>query len=242
MINPVAFSIGEFGIRWYGIAYLLSFLIGLKLAKHCIKFQKPKVLVSAELDTLLSYIIFGVIIGARVGEFVFYRPHELFSMKLFYIRSGGMSFHGGVCGVVIAILLFAKIYKKDKWIQKLGIGDIVCMLAPIGLFLGRMGNYINGEIVGVSTTLFEPYISISRHPVVLYEAFLEGIVLFIILFRRNKLAYRGLICSQFFTYYGIFRFCTEFVRVSDGTIGFLSTAQWLSIAMVMFGASLKRMK
>jgi len=226
-MNPIAFTIGSFSVRWYGLAYLATFLISLKLVKYCIKFQKPKQFSEADVDKLLNYIIAGVILGGRIGEFVFYR-HELFTMEIFKITHGGMSFHGGVCGVLIASFLFAHIYKKSIY----QLGDLITMCVPIGAFLGRIANYINGEILGTPTTLF----GLGYHPVVFYEAFLEGIVLFFILFKRKKLESAGLISGQFFIFYGVFRFCTEFCRVSDGALGILSIAQWLSLAMVAFGA------
>ncbi len=231
-MNPVAFSIGCFNVRWYGLAYLATFIISMKLVKNTIKFQKPIAFKSSDIDSCLNYVIAGVILGGRIGEFVFYK-HKLFTMEIFYITKGGMSFHGGVCGVIIASLIFAKLHKKNL----LQLGDLITMCVPIGSFLGRIGNYINQEILGKSTTIFEPYL--SEHPVVFYEAFLEGIVLFLILFRRKKLAITGRITSEFFIFYGLFRFCTEFVRVSDGSLGILSIAQWLSIGMIIFGSILR---
>lgn len=237
-MSPIAFYIGTFPVRWYGIAYLITFISSLFLVKHFISFQKPKVFVKSDIDTLLNYIIAGVILGGRVGEYVFYKQ-EIFTWEILHITQGGMSFHGGVCGVVIAILIYGKIYKKDIY----QIADLVTMCVPIGSFLGRLANYVNGEVIGVKTAFFSTYTpslvwhfpSLNRHPVVFYEAFLEGFLLFVILCNRKKAACTGVITWQFLFFYGLFRFGLEFLRVSDGQAGIFSIAQWLSLAMMLAG-------
>jgi len=238
-MSPIAFYIGSFPVRWYGIAYLITFIASLFLVKHFIKFQNPKVFIKRDVDTLLNYIIAGVILGGRVGEYVFYKQ-EIFTWEILHITQGGMSFHGGVCGVVVAIIIYGKIYKKGIY----QISDLVTMCVPIGSFLGRLANYVNCEVVGVKTTFFSTYMpsllsyfpSLNRHPVVFYEAFFEGFLLFVILCNRKKASRTGVITWQFLFFYGLFRFCLEFFRVSDGSVGILSIAQWLSLFMMIAGA------
>lgn len=229
IIDPVAFYIGNFGVKWYGLAYFATFIIGVALAKFAIQFQKPANITKKDIDILLNYTVLGVILGGRIGEFLFYRPDKLFSLELFKIRNGGMSFHGGLVGVVLSILIFSYVYKKNKY----QISDLITLCVPIGSLLGRIANYINQEIVGTSTTLFLPYV--ERHPVVLYEAFFEGLVLFFILFRRKNIETTGYITSMFLFFYGLFRFILEEFRVPDGMIGCFSTAQILSLIMMIAG-------
>ena len=230
IIDPIAFSLYGLKVRWYGLAYIATFLISVYLAKRAAKAQNPVYFSAGEIDKLSNYIILGVIAGGRIGEFVFYRPEQLFTLELFKIRNGGMSFHGGVWGVAIAMLLYSFIYKKNYF----KISDIVSMFVPIGSFLGRIANYINGEIIGRKTKLLAPLF--DQHPVVFYEAFLEGLLLFFILYRYKSLRKTGSITSKFLFFYGLFRFFTEFLRTPDGMLFFLTTAQCLSIIMMMLGA------
>jgi len=242
-MNPVAFNIFGFGVRWYGLAYLATFIIGLNLTKYCLKFSKSKI-TKSDLDQLLNFIIAGVILGGRIGQFLFY---EKFSREILYIWHGGMSFHGGVIGVTFSIILFCLIYKKSMW----AIADLVAMCTPIGCFLGRLANYINGEVIGTKISpILQPYFNkicdFERYPVVFLEAFFEGIVLFFILFANLKRKKEGITSAMFLIWYGIFRFILEFIRepstkctIFDLTF---TTAQMLSLGMIFIGILIYKRK
>lgn len=226
MIDPVAFYIFDFPVRWYGLAYFVTFLLSLKLGIYLSKYRNE--FTKKDLEHFVNYAILGVILGGRIGEFVFYE--KKISKEIFFIWNGGMSFHGGVVGMIFAVILYCTIKKKPV----LPLADIVCTCVPIGCFLGRIANFINQEILGKSTILF----SSGRHPVVLYEAFLEGFLLFILLFehaKKTRLRKPGETSALFFIFYGIFRIIAEHFRVPDGMIGLFSKGQALSIAMVLFG-------
>jgi len=237
MINPIAFHFLGFPVRWYGIAYFSTFLLSFQIAKNHAKYAN---LTKKDLEKLLNFTVLGVIFGGRIGEFLFY---EKFSYKIFYIWEGGMSFHGGVLGVICSTLLFCKIHKKDKW----AIGDLIAINVPIGCFLGRIANYINNEIHGTSikcqflAKIFEKF-GISNYPVVFLEAFLEGIVLWTILWlgRKKNLQIPGKTSAIFLIFYGIFRIISEFFRRPDGIINInnfltISYGQLLSIPMIFLG-------
>lgn len=229
MINPIAFSLYGFPIRWYGIAYLVTFLISLQLAKYYTRFLKN--INTHDIERLLNFIVIGVIVGGRIGEFIFYTP---FSSEILRIWEGGMSFHGGVIGTGIAIFLYSKIYKKHV----LQISDIVALCTPIGCFLGRIANFINQEVIGRKSLFLQQHFAVERHPVVFYEAFLEGIVLFYILLKPKRFTNEGATTGLFLFFYGLFRITTEFFRVPDGIIGPLTTGQALSIPMVIIGSTI----
>lgn len=230
MIDPVAFTIIGFPIRWYGLAYLMTFLIGVPLAKYCTNFlnEQHGKLTHNDIDKLLNYVVCGVIIGGRVGEFAFYRE-TIFTKEIFQIWQGGMSFHGGLIGVSIAMIMFAVIHKKSL----LQIADIVALCAPIGCFLGRIANYINQEVIGKDVLMPWMHKYFTKHPVVFYEALLEGIVLFAIIFRPKNLNDPGKTSMSLLFFYGVFRFCTEFFRVPEKEIGLLTIGQVLSIIMIL---------
>ena len=232
-IDPIIFSIGPIAVRWYGLMYVIGFLIAWWLARR--RAQQPwSVVKPDQVDDLIFYAMLGVIIGGRVGYALFYGTEQLLSdpLYLFKITEGGMSFHGGLAGVMIAMWLFAK-YRLN--VNGWAVIDFVAPLVPWGLFFGRLGNFINGELWGKPTDLpwgFEVD-GVVRHPSMLYEAILEGPVLFAILWvfsskPRPVMAVSGM----FLLFYGIFRFLVEFVRVPDSHIGYLAGG-WLTMGMVL---------
>ena len=246
-IDPIAFSLGPIIVRWYALAYLFGFVLGWRYALMLIKSipgERPN---TDDIDNFLSWAVVGVILGGRLGYVLFYNleyylDEPLEALKVWH---GGMSFHGGVLGVIATILLFAKRHK----INILTLSDIVCAAAPIGLFFGRIANFINAELYGRVTTLpwgvvFPRAGEIPRHPSQLYEAFTEGLLLFIILYfiSRVKTFKPGTISAVFLILYGVFRGLIEFVREPDVQIGLIgdivTMGQILCIPMVLAGLAL----
>jgi len=239
-INPTILKIGFLEIRWYGLMYIVSFIIGYILLKKF--FQMKGISISREkYDNLLFYIMLGVIIGGRLGYIVFYNlPFYLeHPFHIFKVWMGGMSFHGGAIGVILAGYIFCK--KNNFSFYQLA--DPAMPLVSIGLFLGRMGNFINGELYGKISTL--PWAMVfpgsdgnPRHPSQLYEAFLEGILLFFISYLiLKKTEVEGIVFWSWLGFYGIFRFLVEFVREPDAHLGYIlwifTTGQLLSFAMIL---------
>ncbi len=222
--DPVAFNLFTLEIRWYSLAYILGILLSwLYCKKFLIKDQKNLEL----FDDLISYIIIGIIIGGRLGYIIFYNL-DYFSkniLEILMIWKGGMSFHGGLAGVIFATYFFSK---KNN-INHFYFLDLISISAPIGIFLGRIANFINSELYGKETSLFwsvkfEKVDNIFRHPSQIYEAIFEGIILFLILnFIFKKYLYRspGVISALFLIFYSIFRFIIEFTREPDIQIGYL---------------------
>lgn len=242
--DPIAIHItNSFGIHWYGLMYLIGFLAFLALGRKQIK-SKPWFNWSHEmLDDALFYGALGVILGGRIGYILFYQLDGFLQhpLDIFKIWQGGMSFHGGFLGVLVAMYFFNKKYKQP-WLK---IMDFVAPLVPIGLGAGRMGNFINGELWGRATNstfgmIFPQADNIARHPSQLYEFTLEGIALFCILwwFSRKERPV-GAISALFLLGYGTFRFLVEFTRQPDENLGLLqlglSMGQWLSLPMVLIG-------
>lgn len=242
--DPIALHITDsFGIHWYGLMYLIGFLAFLALGRKQIK-TKPWFGWSYEmLDDALFYGALGVILGGRIGYILFYQLGSFMQhpLDIFKIWQGGMSFHGGFLGVLIAMYFFNKKHQQT-WLK---IMDFVAPLVPIGLGAGRMGNFINGELWGRATNsglgmIFPQADNIVRHPSQLYEFVLEGIVLFSILwwFSRKERP-TGAISALFLAGYGSFRFLVEFTRQPDENLGLLqlglSMGQWLSLPMVVVG-------
>ena len=235
-INPVLLKIGPLKIHWYGVMYLIGFLLIWLLASF--KVKKSKGLWTADqLSDIIFYGIIGVLLGGRIGYILFYNFSEYLAHPLEMIKvwDGGMSFHGGLLGVVIAMWIFAKRNGKNLF----QVGDFIVPFIPIGLGAGRIGNFINGELWGKVTNL--PWAMIfptdpshmPRHPSMLYEFFLEGIVLFIVLFfysRKDKP--RMAVSGLFLLLYGIFRFLVEFVRVPDPQLGYLAWG-WLTMGQIL---------
>ena len=239
-ISPVAVSILGFDIRWYALAYIISFIICYFLFKK-ISFKQNLNFTKKELDDFLTYSILGVILGGRLGYVLFYNlPYFLENpIDIIAVWKGGMSFHGGLIGILTSIYLFMiKLNKEKKYnlLENLKnsfkIFDIFAIIAPIGLFFGRIANFINMEVMGRITNkpwgiIFEGFTKEPRHPSPLYEAFLEGFVLFIImisLYKFTKLKnYKGILSGIFGTLYSIFRILCELFRQPDEQLGFLTS-------------------
>jgi phosphatidylglycerol:prolipoprotein diacylglycerol transferase len=201
--------------------------------------------INQKFDDYITYLIIGIIIGGRLGYVLFYNFNYYINniFDIFKIWQGGMSFHGGLLGIIIASILFAKKYNQDPFIYN----DLVSLVAPIGIFFGRLANFINSELYGKVTEVpwavtFIQVDNLPRHPSQLYEAIFEGIILFMLLLyfkNKNFLAKPGLISGLFLIFYSIFRFCIEFFRVPDEQIGYLifnlSMGQIISLVFVMIG-------
>lgn len=232
-IDPVAIQIGPLKVHWYGLMYLFGFLGAWILAQRRagkLGWRRE------EIDDLVFYSAFGVVLGGRSGYMLFYNLAALAydPLSFFRVWEGGMSFHGGLVGVLVAMGLFARKYKRAFF----EITDFIAPLVPIGLFFGRIGNFINGELWGKVTNLpwgmvFPAAGHLPRHPSQLYEALLEGIVLFAVLWlysakTRPQMAVSGL----FLFLYGTFRFLVEFIREPDAHIGYLAFG-WLTMGQVL---------
>jgi len=245
-INPEIIRIGPIAVRWYGLMYVVGFATALILG-HKRSLQRHSLINPEQFQNLLIYIFVGLIVGGRLGYTLFYNGsyyiHHL--AEILAIWNGGMSFHGGLIGVCFAAMLFSYRLKLNF----LDIGDFIAPLAPPGLFAGRIGNFINGELWGRSSTLPWAMMSndqsaggIARHPSQLYEAFLEGIVLFTVLWIfSSKPRQRGAVTGLFLLLYGTFRFLIEFFRQPDIQIGFvamdwMTMGQVLSLPMIVIGA------
>lgn len=245
-IDPIAVAIGPLKVHWYGLMYLVGFVGAWALGRY--RASKPDwPLTPVQVDDLIFYGALGVILGGRIGYMVFYQTPELLHnpISLFEVWDGGMSFHGGLIGVMTAMALFARKYR----IHFFTLMDFIAPLVPIGLFAGRIGNFINGELWGKVTTLpwgmvFPTGGPLPRHPSMLYEAFLEGIVLFTVLFLFSiKPRPRMAISALFLILYGSFRFLVEFVREPDPQLGYLwdgwlTMGQVLSAPMILIGIGL----
>lgn len=231
-IDPVIFSIGFLKIRWYGLMYVIGFVIAWLLARRRAR-RDWSVIEPARVDDLIFYCMLGVILGGRIGYVLFYGMEYLLAdpLYLFRITEGGMSFHGGLLGVMAAMWLFSRKLGVRTW----ALWDFVAPLAPLGLFFGRIGNFINGELWGKPTGLpwgFRVGDEVL-HPSMLYEALLEGLVLFAILWLysarpRPVMSVSGL----FLIFYGSFRFLVEFVRLPDEHLGYLAFG-WLTMGQVL---------
>ena len=247
--DPVAFSVFSFEIRWYSLAYIFGILIGWYLSK---KYFIDNEKVKETFDDYITYIILGIIVGGRLGYVIFYDLSYFLDnpIEILQIWNGGMSFHGGLLGVILSSIIFA----KSKKIEVFEYLDVIAIVTPIGLFFGRIANFINSELYGKSTEVFWSVKflkvdNISRHPSQLYEAFLEGIILFFILiyFKRNKKnTSHGFLSGSFLIFYSIFRFISEFFRVPDPQIGYLvlnlTLGQLISFVFLLFGLILVSIK
>ncbi len=242
--DPVAFSIGPIQVHWYGLMYLLAFLLAWGLAILHSK-RVPQKWTGDEISDLIFYSALGVIIGGRLGYILFYQPEILLYKPwvAFQIWKGGMSFHGGLIGVVLAIAFYAKKLKRPF----LQVIDFVAPLVPIGLACGRLGNFINGELWGRTADVpwamvFPNAGNLPRHPSQLYEFFLEGVLLFIILWWYSaKPRRQGNVAALFAMLYGIFRFFVELFRQPDAFLGYIAfgwitMGQLLSIPLIVIGA------
>ena len=222
--DPVAIQIFSIEIRWYSLAYIIGILLGWILSK---RFFISNVELKEKFDDFLTFVILGIIIGGRLGYVILYNPNYYLDnlIDIFKIWEGGMSFHGGLIGVVLASIYFAKKNNQNFFIYL----DVVSIVAPIGIFFGRIANFINSELYGTETNLpwavqFIKIDNLYRHPTQLYEAIFEGLILFLILiYLRNKALMKitGLMSGIFLICYSIFRFMIEFLRVPDEQIGYL---------------------
>jgi len=242
--DPVAIQLGPLAIRWYGLMYLVAFVAGILLGRLRIK-QRPDLGWSyKDLDDLLFYCVIGVVLGGRLGYVLFYKLSEYLHdpIKIFYVWEGGMSFHGGFLGVILAMLWFARRCKRH-WFA---VTDFLAPLVPLGLGAGRIGNFINGELWGRATNVSWAMIFPSagdgqpRHPSQLYEAGLEGVLLFAIVWGfSRKPRPIGAVSAVFLISYGALRFLVEFTREPDAFLGLLamswSMGQWLSLPMIVGG-------
>ncbi len=245
-IDHVAVSLGPLTIHWYGVMYLIGFLGGWWLGRIRAA-RAGSTWTNVQVDDLLFYIMLGVILGGRVGSMLFYSFPVFIERPwiIFKIWEGGMSFHGGFLGVLLAMWLFGRKYKKHFF----EITDFIAPLVPIGLGAGRIGNFINGELWGrptdVSWAMIFPHVdALPRHPSQFYQAATEGLVLFLILwFYSAKPRPRMAVSSLFLISYGTFRFTTEFFREPDRNIGFiafdwLTMGQLLSLPMLIAGLAM----
>ena len=244
-IDPIAFSVGPLAVRWYGLMYLAGFAAGWWLGvRRIAKGQAP--ITRAQLDDLLFLIVLGVILGGRLGYVLFYKPgyYAAHPLEIFYIWQGGMSFHGGLLGVMLAMVFAARRHGVD-WLRLM---DFIAPLCPLGFAAGRLGNFINAELPGRVTDLpwgmvFPGAGDAPRHPSQLYQFALEGVVLFIFLWWfSSKPRPRGQVSAMFLLGYGVLRFIAEFGREPDSFIGYLALGltmgQWLCLAMIAGGAAL----
>ena len=243
--DPVAFSLFSLEFRWYSLAYIFGILAGWVLAKRIfIKDDNLK----EKFDDYITFIILGIIIGGRLGYVIFYNLdyYLVNPVEIFKIWNGGMSFHGGLLGVIVMSIWFAKKHSHNSYIYL----DIVSLVAPVGIFFGRIANFINSELYGKETTLpwgvkFEKIDEIYRHPSQLYEAFFEGLLLFFILiyfYKRASAKNPGFISGIFLIFYSTFRFLIEFLRIPDEHLGYvlfnLSMGQILCSVFFVFGSYL----
>jgi phosphatidylglycerol---prolipoprotein diacylglyceryl transferase len=244
--DPIALQLGPLAIRWYGLMYLTAFGLLWVLGRWRIAKRPDSVWSAKDLDDALFYGILGTIIGGRLGFVLFYRFSDYLAepLRIFYVWEGGMSFHGGMLGVLVAMWLFAR-SRQQSW---LAIADFIAPLVPLGLGAGRMGNFINGELWGRPTdvpwAMIFPHVdNVPRHPSQLYEFALEGLVLFALLWWFSmKPRPRGAISGLFLIGYGVFRFAVEYTREPDPSIGALAlgltTGQWLSLPMIVIGIAM----
>lgn len=244
-IDPIAFSIGPLAVRWYGLMYLAGFAAAWWLGVRRISRGLAPV-TRAQFDDLLFLTVLGVILGGRLGYVLFYKPGHYFShpLEIFAIWQGGMSFHGGLLGVMLAMTFAARRHRVD-WLRLM---DFIAPLIPPGIAAGRLGNFINGELPGRLTDLpwgmvFRGTGDAPRHPSQLYQFALEGVTLFVLLWWfSSKPRPRGQVSAMFLLGYGVLRFMTEFAREPDAFLGLLalglSMGQWLCLAMIAGGAAL----
>ncbi len=244
--NPVALAVGPLAIRWYGLMYLLAFVLVLVLGRWRIR-QRPEAGWHVrQLDDILSWGVLGVVLGGRLGYVLFYKPGYYLThpLEIFYVWQGGMSFHGGFLGVLLAMWLFAR-HEGKPW---LAVTDFIAPLVPLGLGAGRIGNFINGELWGRPTDVpwamvFPNVDMLPRHPSQLYEFGLEGLTLFTLLwFFSARPRPLGAVSALFLIGYGSFRFLVEFSREPDDFLGLLamglSMGQWLSLPMIVAGVAM----
>lgn len=248
-LDPVAFSVGPFAVRWYGLAYLLGFtLAGLIIFKVAKRWRLA--IDSDAVLTIMICVVVGILLGARIGYCLFYGNGYYFAhpLEIFAFSQGGMSFHGGLIGALLAGIVAAKL----THVPYLTLADLGCIAAPVGLFFGRIANFVNGELWGAPTDLPWGVVfggaagELPRHPSQLYEALLEGLVIFVVLYalsRKRPPRPRGTFVGAFLVMYGAFRFAIEFVREPDAQLGYLlggwvTMGQVLSVPLIIAGVAL----
>jgi len=247
--DPVAFQILSLEIRWYSLAYIVGIILGWTYCKK--KLIKDQRILNL-FDDFITYLIIGVILGGRLGYILFYNLEYYLEnpFEILMVWNGGMSFHGGLIGVIIASQLFSNRHKVNQFVFL----DLVALSAPIGIFFGRIANFINSELIGRSTDLpwsvqFILIDNIKRHPSQLYEALSEGVILFFLLsyfFKKNYSKSPGKISALFLIFYSVFRFFIEFFRSPDPQIGYLilnlTLGQLISILFFVAGILLFYLK
>lgn len=244
--DPVALKLGPVAVRWYGLMYLLGFIAGLLLGRYRARRRPDLGWTYRNIDDLLFYCVIGVVLGGRLGYVLFYKfsDYAASPLSVFAVWEGGMSFHGGFLGVILAMAVYAWRHGKT-W---LAVTDFIAPLVPPGLAFGRIGNFINAELWGRPTDLpwavvFPNVDDVGRHPSQLYEFALEGVALFALLWwfsSRSRPV--GAVSGMFLAGYGSFRFLLEFTREPDAFLGLLagglSMGQWLSLPMVAAGIAM----
>jgi len=249
-IDPIAIAIGPLAVRWYGLMYLIAFGLFFFLGRYRASRNPWRGATEALIDDLLFWGVLGVVLGGRLGYVLFYKPGFYLSdpLEALAIWHGGMSFHGGLLGVIVAMMFIGRKYRLGF----LAVADFVAPLIPCGLAAGRMGNFINGELWGRTVEniqdvpwamIFRGGGPIARHPSQLYQFALEGILLFVILWVYSaKPRPRGAVAGLFLAGYGVFRFIAEYFREPDDFLGILalnmSMGQWLSLPMVLLGMAM----
>jgi phosphatidylglycerol:prolipoprotein diacylglycerol transferase len=247
MIDPVALQIGPFAIRWYALAYIAGIVLGWRIARRLVE-ARPRAGTAEQMDDYVTWVTLGIILGGRLGYVLFYRPgYYLFHpLEALMVWQGGMSFHGGALGVIIATLIFAR---RNK-LNPLLFGDRAAAVVPIGLFFGRVANFINGELWGRPSDLPWAIVfptdpsQLARHPSQLYQAGLEGLALCLLMWvlarREGVRARPGLLTGALIAGYGVARLIGEFFREPDAHLGYLlggvTMGQLLSLPMVAIGA------
>jgi len=244
--DPIAVSLGPLAVRWYGLMYVIGFALIWWFGRMRIKANPNGVWQQKDLDDVMFYGILGTILGGRLGYVLFYKFGDYIAVpwKIFYVWEGGMSFHGGMLGVIVALAWFAR-SRNQHW---LSLTDFMAPLVPLGLAMGRIGNFINAELWGrpadVAWAMIFPNVDrVPRHPSQLYEFALEGVALFIILWWFSaKPRPRGAVSALFLIGYGVFRFSVEYTREPDSFLGLLamgwSMGQWLSAPMAIAGIAM----
>jgi phosphatidylglycerol:prolipoprotein diacylglycerol transferase len=248
--DPIAFSIGPLSVHWYGLMYLVAFAQFVLLGR--LRIRQPHIAAAhwkkEDLDDMLFYGVLGVIVGGRLGEILFYNPAYYFShpLEMLAVWKGGMSFHGGFLGVIIAMALWAHRAKRNL----LDVYDFIAPLVPLGYAAGRIGNFINAELPGRVTDPSLPWAMIwpnfdnlPRHPSPIYQALIDGVLLFIVLWLFARTARPRLaVGAMFVMLYGCARFFTEYFRIPDYEVSFagitISAGQMLSLPMIVIGAGL----
>ena len=244
-VDPIAFSIGPLAVRWYGLMYLVGFAAAWWLGSRRIR-QDRAPITRKQFDDLIFYAVLGVVLGGRLGYVLFYKPayYAAHPLEIFAIWQGGMSFHGGLLGGILAMWVYA----RRQGVEFLRLMDFLAPLCPLGIAAGRLGNFINGELYGRVTDLpwgmvFRHAGEAPRHPSQLYQLALEGLTLFVLLWWfSSKPRPRGQVSALFLIGYGVLRFIAEFGREPDAFLGLLAfgltMGQWLCLPMIAVGVAL----